>query len=411
MKPLTTYKITIDPEYAESEEDLGIDQIAFTATPAIRVKGMAFSTQAPAQRQHFADGVKMRIAAPALIPMEVYRNDAWGEYYVEFTEAEIEKIHAKFMQNLTNKNKFNLEHDEKKLAPAYVLEAWLIENPLEDKAYSSFGMELPKGTLFVVAQITDQKYYDDLVQNGRTGFSIEGFLGLKLNEHRMTKKQKLQKIMKNQKLQSFKDMPRFTGLYLSEDGQLAESGQLTIVAASLTPDTDAVVIGRDLEVITDYTGDILVGEKLVALEGGRIVEVVSGEAELEETIKEEKMGAYPKEEEMGLEVGAGARVGANPSEEEKMEEEKKEEEKMEEVVEEMEEVVEEKIEEEIKMQIDEAELMTILQPKFDEIYGLIADLKVGVDMLVKEETTEEEIEVAPLPVAQKLSAALNFLSK
>lgn len=404
MKPLTTYKITIDPEYAEGEEDLGIDQIAFTATPAIKVKGMAFSTQAPAQRQHFADGAKMRIAAPALIPMEVYRNDAWGEYYVEFTEAEIEKIHAKFMQNLTNKNKFNLEHDEKKLAPAYVLEAWLIENPLEDKAYSSFGMELPKGTLFVVAQITDQKYYDDLVQNGRTGFSIEGFLGLKLNEHRMTKKQKLQKIMKNQKLQSFKDMPRFAGLYLSEDGQLAESGQLTIVAASLTPDTDAVVIGRDLEVITDYTGDILVGEKLVALEGGRIVEVVSGEAELEETIKEEKMGAYPKEEEMGLEVGAGAKVGANPSEEEKLEEEKKEEEKMEEVV-------EEKIEEEIKMQIDEAELMTILQPKFEEIYGLIAEVKVAVDALVREETTEEEIEVAPLPVAQKLSAALNFLSK
>lgn len=396
MKPLTTYKITIDPEYAEGEEDLGIDQIAFTATPAIKVKGMAFSTQAPAQRQHFADGAKMRIAAPALIPMEVYRNDAWGEYYVEFTEAEIEKIHAKFMQNLTNKNKFNLEHDEKKLAPAYVLEAWLIENPLEDKAYSSFGMELPKGTLFVVAQITDQKYYDDLVQNGRTGFSIEGFLGLKLNEHRMTKKQKLQKIMKNQKLQSFKDMPRFAGLYLSEDGQLAESGQLTIVAASLTPDTDAVVIGRDLEVITDYTGDILVGEKLVALEGGRIVEVVSGEAELEETIKEEKMAdAEESKEEMGLEVGAGAEVGANPSEEEKLEE-----------------IVEEKVDEEIKMQIDEAELMTILQPKFDEIYGLIADLKVGVDMLVKEETTEEEeIEVAPIPVAQKLSAALNFLSK
>lgn len=397
MKPLTTYKITIDPEYAEGEEDLGIDQIAFTATPAIKVKGMAFSTQAPAQRQHFADGAKMRIAAPALIPMEVYRNDAWGEYYVEFTEAEIEKIHAKFMQNLTNKNKFNLEHDEKKLAPAYVLECWLVENPLEDKAYSSFGMELPKGTLFVVAQITDQKYYDDLVQNGRTGFSIEGFLGLKLNEHRMTKKQKLQKIMKNQKLQSFKDMPRFAGLYLSEDGQLAESGQLTIVAASLTPDTDAVVIGRDLEVITDYTGDILVGEKLVALEGGRIVEVVSGEAELEETIKEEKMSDMPAEdskEEMGLEVEPGAKVGANPSEEEKLED-----------------IVEEKVDEEIKMQIDEAELMTILQPKFDEIYGLIAEIKVAVDGLVTEETTEDEIEVAPLPVAQKLSAALNFLSK
>jgi hypothetical protein len=36
---IPTYQITIDPAYAENGEDLGIEQIAFTATPAIKVKG------------------------------------------------------------------------------------------------------------------------------------------------------------------------------------------------------------------------------------------------------------------------------------------------------------------------------------------------------------------------------------
>jgi hypothetical protein len=70
---IPTYQITIDPAYAENGEDLGIEQIAFTATPAIKVKGMAFSAQA--KPLFFSDELKYRITAPALIPMEIYRFD------------------------------------------------------------------------------------------------------------------------------------------------------------------------------------------------------------------------------------------------------------------------------------------------------------------------------------------------
>lgn len=82
---LPTYKITIDPEYAENGEDLGIEQIAFTANPAIKVKGMAFSSQI--KPVFFSDDLKYRITAPALIPMEIYRfdEDTDQEYYVKFT--------------------------------------------------------------------------------------------------------------------------------------------------------------------------------------------------------------------------------------------------------------------------------------------------------------------------------------
>ena len=175
-KELPLYKITIDEEYSEGE-DLVIDMIAFTSKPAVMVKGMAFNS---AQIFHFKDEPKMRIVAPAMIPMNIYRNDEGEEYYVQFTEQEIENIYSKFMQDLNNQNLFNLEHTDKKV-PAYILEAWIVENPKEDKAFSSYGIDVPKGTLMLTAQITDKEYYQKLVESDQVGFSIEGFLGLKLS--------------------------------------------------------------------------------------------------------------------------------------------------------------------------------------------------------------------------------------
>jgi hypothetical protein len=175
-KDLPLYKITIDEEYSEGE-DLGIDMIAFTSKPAVMVKGLAFKS---AEIFHFKDEPKMRIVAPAMIPMNIYRNDEGEEYFVQFTEDEIENIYSKFMQDLNNQNLFNLEHTDKKV-PAYILEAWIVENPKEDKAYSSYGIDVPKGTLMLTAQITDKEYYSKLVESDQVGFSIEGFLGLKLS--------------------------------------------------------------------------------------------------------------------------------------------------------------------------------------------------------------------------------------
>ena len=179
---LPIYKITIDPEYSENGEDLGIEAIAFTSTPAIKVMGHAFNSHV--KPMIFKDNVKYRIVAPALIPMEIYRKDDEDgkEYFVKFTIEEIEKIHSKFMKDMSNKDLFNLEHDTTETVPAYVLEAWIVDNPRKDKAYSSFGIEVPTGTLMVTAQVTDVEYYNHLVDNDQVGFSIEGYLGMKLKE-------------------------------------------------------------------------------------------------------------------------------------------------------------------------------------------------------------------------------------
>jgi hypothetical protein len=212
---LPVYKITIDPEYSENGEDLGIEQIAFTSTPAIKVMGMAFNSQV--KPMIFTDDVKYRIVAPALIPMEIYRKDDEDnkEYYVKFTIEEIEKIHAKFMRDMSNKDLFNLEHDTEKTVPAYVLEAWIVDTPKEDKAYSSFGIEVPEGTLMVTAQVTDKEYYAQLVADGQVGFSIEGYLGMKLKEQQQLKLNNMNKLPDGEHLIDGK-------IYVVVDGEITE---------------------------------------------------------------------------------------------------------------------------------------------------------------------------------------------
>jgi len=221
---IPTYQITIDPAYAENGEDLGIEQIAFTATPAIKVKGMAFSSQA--KPLFFSDELKYRITTPALIPMEIYRfdEDSKEEYNVKFTKEEIELIHGKFMKQMVNRDLFNLEHDQSKTVPAYVLEAWIVDTPMEDKAYSSFGIEVPEGTLMVTAQVTDKEYYAELVSQEQIGFSIEGYLGMKLKEQQ-TNNIQMNKLPDGEHLIEGK-------IYVVVDGEVTEIRDAEVVEAS-----------------------------------------------------------------------------------------------------------------------------------------------------------------------------------
>jgi hypothetical protein len=254
------YKITIEDEYADGE-NLGIEMIAFTSKPAIKVKGMAFNSHVA---MTFKDDVKMRVVAPAMIPMNIYRKDEDGEEYdVQFSAEVIEQIHSKFMQNLQNKDIFNLEHDTTKKVPAYILEAWIVDNPTTDKAFTTYGIEAPKGTLMLTSQVTDRAYYDELVESGQVGYSIEGFLGMKLSEQLKLNTMKLPDgehliedkiyVVKDGEVIEIKDVPTEMEAELSADpaveeevadaeAQATEEAETEEVAMAIDPAVDAEAI-------------------------------------------------------------------------------------------------------------------------------------------------------------------------
>lgn len=297
------YKITIDPEYSDGE-DLGIEMIAFTSKPAIKVKGMAFNQATP---MTFSDDIKMRIVAPAMIPMSIYRRDEDGtEYDVLFTEEVIESIHAKFMQNLQNKDIFNLEHDGEEKVPAYILEAWIVENPKQDKAFTTYGIEVPKGTLMLTSQVTDKEYYDSLVESGQVGYSIEGFLGLKLSELLKLNTMKLPDgehliegkiyVVKDGEIIEIKDKEEMA----EEPAQEQEAEDTVDEAAEDVQEEEADAAAEDVEMAVDVTTD---AEAVLAIVTPVIEEQVNQLLAMIADLKNQ-MEEYlsPKEEEVTVEA-------------------------------------------------------------------------------------------------------------
>lgn len=259
------YKITIDEAYSDGE-DLGVEMIAFTSKPAIKVKGMAFNSHvAP---MSFSDSVKMRIVAPAMIPMQIYRWDQETdeEYDVQFSAEVIEQIHAKFMLNLSNKNIFNLEHDQNKIVPAYILEAWIVDNPETDKAFTTYGIEVPKGTLMLTSQVTDKDYYDKLVESGQVGYSIEGFLGMKLSQHLNKYTMKLPDgehliedkiyVVKDGEVIEIKDKPTEMEAEMAADPAVEEEAQATVDnAEEAVTEEETAAAAEDVEMAVDPAMD------------------------------------------------------------------------------------------------------------------------------------------------------------
>lgn len=253
------YKITIEDAYSDGE-DLGMEMIAFTNKPAIKVKGMAFNSHAV---MTFSDNVKMRIVAPAMIPMEIYRKDEDGsEYDVQFTAEVIEAIHSKFMLNLQNKDIFNLEHDATEKVPAYILEAWIVDSPQHDKAFTTYGIEVPKGTLMLTSQVTDKEYYDKLVESGQVGYSIEGFLGMKLSEHLNKYTMKLPDgehriedkiyVIADGEVVEIKDVPAPAEEEMSADVPAEEEAQTTVDnAEEAVQEEESAAAAEDVEMAVD----------------------------------------------------------------------------------------------------------------------------------------------------------------
>lgn len=326
-KKLPRYEISIDQELSKDGEKLGITQVAYVDEPAIMVKGVYLNKN----KMAFADDLKLRVAAPALIPnLPIYRfDDELGEYEVVFTVEMIEELRQDFMLN-KGAVTFNLDHDTKQEAPSYILDSWITGDSETDPSFTKYGIELPKGSWFVVSQFTDKDYFQkEIIDKDRAAYSIEGFLGLSLS--------KLKQKLKKEKMEKLEKVLLADGEYTLADGSV-------------------------------FT--VLSGAIVAELEDKKEEE----EEEKEEMAKEEvEMAEDEKEEE-------------EEEKEEELSEDKEEEEKEEELAEEEVIVDDEIVEEAPEAGIDEEAVLAIVQPKFDELLAIIAELQTMVETSNIEET-------------------------
>jgi len=382
---LEVLKISIDDKYADEGEDLGIDLISYTSNPAIKVKGVNFTAQTDSRLNHskskqtFKDDNKMRIAAPALIPMQIYRDDEWGEYYVEFTDQVVEQIYQKFMKNLNNsKDIFNVEHTDE-MAPAYVLESWMVgKDNKGDRSYTEFGIEVPPGSIFVVSQITDEKYYDKLVKEDRIGYSIEGFLGFELSE--LVKQEAYKKQKNKDKRMDKKEFTDGDQFEVSGVKYIIQSGQPVKVEQSDSEEKE------EKETKTELSED---SEKKDEMEGTKKEEATEKKEEVE-------AGSDKDKEEME-DTDSDADGIEDGDEKDELQEEGDSEEGGSDV--------------EVEVEIDEEKIMEVINPKLEEIYSMIADIKTMIENTGEQEMEEKE-EKIEMSIHQRFANAYeNYLSK
>lgn len=170
---------TVDVPEDEAPDNLGVQQIVYTKNPAIFVKGVAFSSENPIVPTS-TDGKKMRICAPVLVPTEIYRNSLGG-HTVVFTREEIELMCFDFMKRYNSQeNYFRKEHGRTPKTPSFILESWIVEDAKTDKANTVYKLGVPDGAWVIITQFYEQNVYNDVVNSGATGLSIEGWLGHKL---------------------------------------------------------------------------------------------------------------------------------------------------------------------------------------------------------------------------------------
>lgn len=157
-----------------SDEETGIFKISLVESPAIEVDFVAYSeNKKPIQYAIVKD--KQELVGALLIPEQlIYRNQDGKEFFVKYTSESIAKIAEDFIAN-KRIDAINEEHSTR-MADAYVIESWIIEDEEKDKSVL-YSFNLPKGTWMAKVKIKDTDYWNEKIKSGEfKGFSIEGVL-------------------------------------------------------------------------------------------------------------------------------------------------------------------------------------------------------------------------------------------
>lgn len=169
-----TFEITF-----EEDGNSGVRLVSLVKDPAIDEYGMYFSKEEIMNYEFKEIKDKQMIVGPAMIPnKKILRKDEDGDpFYVFFSAETIKGMMEKFNANNTGKS-INVDHTNQ-MAPGFITQNWLIEDPYYDKS-KMYGYNLPIGTWFICCKITDENFWNTAVkEEGRYSFSVEGLMGQK----------------------------------------------------------------------------------------------------------------------------------------------------------------------------------------------------------------------------------------
>jgi len=128
------------------------------------------------------DEDKMQITGAAIIPnkMIIRRSEPTADkpngeiYYVFFSEKTTRKLAEKFIAIDKLLDATNIEHIDALSAESYVIESWIVDDPIYDKS-AALGLSYPKGTWVITMQVNNPSVWKQIKAGKLNGFSVQGW--------------------------------------------------------------------------------------------------------------------------------------------------------------------------------------------------------------------------------------------
>jgi len=164
-KELQTIELTIKDELKE-----GVFAISLVDKPAIEEDFIMLN--ALEVELKVINEEKREVVGLALVPnKKILRRKDNVEFYIEFSEATIEKVQELYLKNL-RANNVTIDH-EKPVNGVSLIESWIVEVPKNDKS-NIYNLNAVKGAWVVKMKIYNDEVYEGVKLGKFNGFSIEG---------------------------------------------------------------------------------------------------------------------------------------------------------------------------------------------------------------------------------------------
>lgn len=278
--------------------DSSVFRIALVESPAIETDFIFLSKQDfPIQLS--VQEEKRMIYSPVLIPDKIIPRvtDAGDPYEIYFSGDTIEEIAKDYMLKKVTLGEWNSEHDEnQKLEGVDVVENWIVQNPLNDKA-TELGFKVPAKTWMQGTYISNDEVWAKIKDGTYKGISVEADMN-----HELTQLNKSEMSNTNLKLDAI--LTKLGEILPSKKTELAsmDVGDGVLIYAESFEEGAKVYADEAMTIPAE--GSYEVDGKTITIEGGVLVSMTEAEDLMKD--KEEMM-----EEEVVEEVKEVAKEDVN----------------------------------------------------------------------------------------------------
>jgi hypothetical protein len=278
--------------------DSSVFRIALVESPAIETDFIFLSKQDfPIQLS--VQEEKRMIYSPVLIPDKIIPRvtDAGDPYEIYFSGDTIEEIAKDYMLKKVTLGEWNSEHDEnQKLEGVDVVENWIVQNPLNDKA-TELGFKVPAKTWMQGTYISNDEVWAKIKDGTYKGISVEADMN-----HELTQLNKSEMSNTNLKLDAI--LTKLGEIFPSKKTELAsmDVGDGVLIYAESFEEGAKVYADEAMTIPAE--GSYEVDGKTITIEGGVLVSMTEAEDLMKD--KEEMM-----EEEVVEEVKEVAKEDVN----------------------------------------------------------------------------------------------------